>query len=350
MLTLASYTLETSDLSLAQVGDRLARIATLETEWLSRKGASHPANPTGEFQSKTVGGDGKCTRETQTAAIGQYSDLTLSELSRAGQTFTTRIVTIAIERRVVVHVTLGVANERAIVAPVATDPKCPTIVRSVLSAYDNWTLNGSPLPQGVVQDAYGHDQGEQLADELRSSVRTIPIIVVSLNEGETIWPRIAENVAFDLAGLARVVRLDEEAAWSLTDSIGKRDSCYNGAVRLYWPSRGTAQLSGTVWTASALLSSDRDGSGENRFRSLLRRQVMGTAALTISPPSSIREIQSSAARQRLSDIEQRATANSDELEIARLYLADNESSSATSNRLNRRLTGSSPAPRPQNTI
>lgn len=164
--------------------------------------------------------------------------------------------------------------------------------------------------------------------ELRSATRALPIIVVSQNEGETLWPRLAENLAYDLAGLVHVVAVDDEATWALTDALGKLQSCYRGAVRLYWPAPrqdvGEKLLNSTVWTSSNLLSNDRDGRGMDRFRTTLRRMVMSIAAMTITPPVAIREIQAAVARKRLEDVEARSTSNTEELEIARLYLSDNE--------------------------
>lgn len=153
-------------------------------------------------------------------------------------------------------------------------------------------------------------------------------MVVSENDEETLWPKLDGELAYDLAGLAHVVTIDDQASWVLTEEIGKGNSCYLGAVRLYWPVRreasGTVQFPGTVWTASSLLSNDHDGKGLTRFRSALRHKVMSVAALTIVPPPAIREIKSTAARRRLQELQTRADANTEELELARLYVEENE--------------------------
>src|SRR5690606_38511189 len=76
--------------------------------------------------------------------------------------------------------------------------------------------------------------------------------------------------------------------------------------------------------ASTLLSMDHDGKGLVRFRSAIRRAVMSVAALTVEPPSTIRQIQNFYARQRLQELEARANSNTEELELARLYVEENE--------------------------
>ncbi|MBK8767618.1 MAG: hypothetical protein IPM01_24590 [Burkholderiaceae bacterium] len=147
-------------------------------------------------------------------------------------------------------------------------------------------------------------------------------------EGEQLWPDLAKELAFDLAGLAQVVTIDEDATWALSDEVGKLHSCYRGAVRLYWPPRkrsdASLHFSSTVWTASELISNDHDGKGLNRLRAALRRTLMSTAVLSIPSPVAAREIEAEVARQRISELEKRAAPDSEELAIARLYLSENE--------------------------
>ena len=328
MLILSAYRLEAEALTADARDSRMSEIASLTTDWLRSKGVTDPAATSGSFVSQTAAGDGRFVRTHVRAGPGYFDELSLTEYSRAGLTFTTRIESVAYAGRVIVHATLSVVSSTTVVSPVATDPRCPAVIRTLLDRYSDWTLNGVAISGGKAITLLGHEGAEAVAKEITSASRALPLVVVSQNEGESIWPNIAEGLAYDLAGLAHVVALDEEASWSLTDIIGKRHSCYLGAIRLYWPMRGEERNElrylGTVWTASVLLSGDVDGKGESRFRNTLRRTVMGTAALTISVPVEIRDIQSAEARKRFEEIESRSNANSDELEIARLYVAENE--------------------------
>lgn len=180
---------------------------------------------------------------------------------------------------------------------------------------------------GLIRTVDDDDTIDSLIDEITSESRVRPIVVVSQNEGEFIWPRLPNDLAYDLAGLAKVFTVDDDASWDLTEELGKLNSCYLGAVRLYWPARksnGDLQFPGTVWTASTLLSMDHDTKGLTRFRSIVRRTVMSVAAMTVDPPNSIRVIQNFHARQRLQELEAKANSNTEELELARLYIEENE--------------------------
>ncbi|WP_374354286.1 bZIP transcription factor [Thermomonas sp.] len=226
------------------------------------------------------------------------------------------------------HATLAVRNNISVIAPVATDPRCPTLIRSLLELYPDWTFGGNPIGTATARSITGSEDAEILLSELVSESRLRPIVVVSQNEDEFVWPRLPDELAYDLTGLASVVSVDDEASWALTEHLGKKNSCYMGAVRLYWPGKksvgGDIQIPGTVWTASTLLSMDHDGKGLGRFRSAIRRAVMSVAALTVEAPSTIRHIQNFYARQRLQELEARANSNTEELELARLYVEENE--------------------------
>jgi hypothetical protein len=326
MQTLSAYLLETVEIS--DASERARAVSSEIDEWLRKKGAGEPAVANGTFESKTVGGNGRFTRERLEGERGFSDEVRLEEFSRAGQTFTTRLTNAVWDHRLYVYCTLSVANTVSVVAPITTDPRCPSIVRTLLGKFSDWSLNGMHISSAEPIECVGEDGAKQLADQINARSRSLPIVVVSELEGEPIWQDLVKELAFDLAGLAQVVRIDDEATWTLSEEIGKINSCYMGAVRLYWPPKvkmdGSIQLNSTVWTASALLSSDKDGRGLNRLRSTLRRMVMSTAALTITPPRAIREIQDAVARKRLGELEARATTHSEELEMARLYVDENQ--------------------------
>jgi hypothetical protein len=78
--------------------------------------------------------------------------------------------------------------------------------------------------------------GEFVTGTILSQTRRLPVILVSRttqSESTLVDPlRIADR----LAGIAETYCLtDKWAAFALTDSIGKTYSCYNGAIRVYWP-------------------------------------------------------------------------------------------------------------------
>lgn len=328
MQHISAYLLEARSLPINEAEKLKNDVTGVIFQWLSDKGVSDPTCNEGTFNSLTENGQGKFARERTVADGGDLEEIRLDEFSKAGQIFSTTLTVARSSSDVSVHVTLSVTNTVSLIAPVYIDPRCPAVVRQLLALDVGWSMNGNRIPIGKFTPLVGEDGARTLLDQLRSSKRRMPIVVVSKNDGEILWSKFDEALAYDLAGLAHVVTIDDEASWMLTDEVGKENSCYLGAVRLYWPvttsSSATAQFFGRVWTASALLSNDHDGKGALRFRSTLRHKVMSVAALTVVPPAEIRQIKSEAARSRLTELEKRASANSEELEIAKMYLDDNE--------------------------
>ena len=76
---------------------------------------------------------------------------------------------------------------------------------------------------------------EEFLDLLEAPQRRLPIVCIS-EFRESILPVDAPSRLADiLKGLAHVCTLDEDASWTLTSSLGKEWSCFNGAARIYWP-------------------------------------------------------------------------------------------------------------------
>lgn len=326
MQTLSAHLIEAIGLTSDQAASRGTEVCNTINNWLKSKGVMDPTLPQGDFTSLTKEGNGRFTRERTVSEKGIVTEVRLEEASRAGQTFITTAWVTTSSTKVSVYSTLSVKNTVSIIAPIVTDPRCPSVIREILTLYPDWTFGGKPveiLPQVVVEEA---DEAQALIAEIRSTNRKLPIVVVSQNDGEPIWPSIAKELAYDLAGLASVVTIGEDTSWDLTDELGKQNSCYLGAIRLYWPVDRSSddRIPSTVWTASMLLSNDKDGQARLRFRSAVRKTIMSVAALTIIPPIEIREIQTAFAREKLTRLEQKATANTEELEMAQLYASDNE--------------------------
>jgi len=328
MQTLCSYLIESTALPPAEAHSRAVAVSGAVGEWLSQKGVKDPSQEMGTFRSLTDHSHGAYSRKVISGDKGSLEEVRLEELSKGRLTFTTTLYIVEADSRASVHATLSVKATTSVIAPVFTDPRCPSVIRKILGLYPDWMLGATAIGKGKALPIEGKDEAEILVAELRADNRTLPIVVVSTNEGQPVWPDLAKELAFDLTGLAIVITIDDEAAWTMTSELGKADSCYLGAVRLYWPVRtfptGEKHIPNTVWTASSLLSNDHDGKGLLRFRATMRRAVMPIAALAVEPPPSIREIQNLASRKQLVDLEARADSNSEELQLARLFIEENE--------------------------
>ncbi|ANO52332.1 hypothetical protein [Woeseia oceani] len=329
MLTLAAYRLETPKLSAEDRKQAWESVVSALDDWLHTKGAGELTRDSGEFSSETPGARGAFEKSTMMKGSDQLLELSLSESSPKGPTFKTKVSIVGEEEKVSVYLTLAATNAGDVVAPVMLYPRCPTVIRQLLRLRQDWTFGGSEVPPAKPIVLAGAETAGTLSGYLLNPSRTLPVVVISEVDGEPIWQNLPEKLAVDLAGLCSVVRIDGDASWALNDRLGKSRSCYLGAVRIYWPTmagkNGPTGLRSVVWTAERLLSNDADGRGLSRFSTDLRRQVMNVAALAVDPPPGIRRIKGEHSRSRLAELEKRANANSEELELAKLFIEENES-------------------------
>ena len=291
MQTLAAYLFK-ANLRSEDADRRMIAIENEIDDWLKKKGAENPTLHQGSFKSLSGDGEGRFTRNQAKSKPGIINNTTLVENTHTRQTFTTNVQVIHENCSITIYSTLSVTNKQNIISPQSIYPRCPRIVRNLLTAYNDWSFGGQPVPTGKVIDAHGEMKATALCDRLIDPTRNFPIIVASIDPEEQIWDRFPDELARNMVGIAHVAIVDEEGSWAMTDKLGKMDSCYLGAVRLYWPviSSGARSLRGTVWTPSRLRTFGTDEGGMNRFLSLLRGTVMSAAALTITPPASIRSI------------------------------------------------------------
>lgn len=84
---------------------------------------------------------------------------------------------------------------------------------------------------------YGLGDRSSLMERMLDSGRTLPIVAVSkavVNERHT--PLLdVHRLARQLGGNAHVVVLDRALSWEITQELGQSLSCFNGAVRIWWP-------------------------------------------------------------------------------------------------------------------
>ncbi len=111
----------------------------------------------------------------------------------------------------------------------------------------------------------------ELAALLTHPGRTVPVVVISKQADER--PIVAPDlVARHLAGVAYVVELrDHDAAFTLSDLFTRQLSCYNGAVRVYWPgfSRDSEMYDHRLWLDQKLVTGDM----AERMPDILLREI-----------------------------------------------------------------------------
>lgn len=306
MQNLACYSLETK-IEPAVGERRMLEIDKIVDSWLISKGADNPRLEGGSFESKSGDGVGQFSRRSMESPVGNLREIELIETAHNGAMFSTTMQIAHHSGDLAIYSSLSATPGAAIVAPMRLYPRCPGVLRTLIEEFKDWKFNEQPIPLSMPFDATNEDTATQLCYAIKDRQRRFPIVVISVDEDEVVWQDLPSKLAFHLVGLADVAFVDAESSWILTDRLGKQNSCYLGAVRLYWP--GASQDGGlwsVTWTSPRLASFGEDEPGMNRFLSTMRQLVMSAAALTMSSPKMVREIQQEVARQRLKNLEKDA--------------------------------------------
>lgn len=292
---------------------RINQIDGMIDSWLEKKGAAIPTLANGSFVSKTGGGKGEFTRTSISSKIGLLKQIGLIETAHTGAIFITSLILAAAKDRVFVYCDLSATPGESMLAPIKISPRCPHIIRAIIDNFSDWKFSGQSLPSSRPIDAKSEDIAELLCDEILSKERKLPVLVVSTDEDEIFWIDLHVLAAEQLTGLVEVYEVGAESSWVLTERLGQRNSCYLGAVKLYWPGvRDGRTVPGITWTSTRLKSFGVSASGRNKFLDSLRREIMSISALTISSPGIFREIKISAEKERILALE--ADAREKELE------------------------------------
>lgn len=309
MQTIASYLLSTPQLTATEFGTRLQALETLIEGWLKGKGASIPLASEGFFKSKSTEDDTGIYNVIRHSGVeGTVTEYTLEEKSRTGLDFTTRLSILATAKQVTLYATLMASGREDMVTQTYTNAKCPQVVREAINLFDDWHCFENKLHTHASSVDSSHDV-TYLAQRLRDEARRLPVVVVSAVDGEEIWPNIAEQIAYDLSGAAEVCSITDDAASELTNTVGKINSCYLGAIRIYWPKREAKNFPrSTVWTASQLLPEDElnDKEYSSRFRANLRSSVFAAMSVSLHEPKEITSIKRAEIKERISKLEARA--------------------------------------------
>jgi hypothetical protein len=293
------------------------------TKWLRRKGGAE-CGSSGSYQPED-GSVGTFAIEQAVDGERDWWMLRLTEETSEGRRFSVDLFITVLADRVVVYATLETGWTTAHIMPASVDPRCPRIIRNLLGIPGHWYHGSSTLRQRVF--VHGFDDGEGLASEIKHPGRTVPIVVVSTRNHSPCLPDIDEKLAHDLAGLANVVVLDDDAAWALTDILGEDLRCYWGAIRLFWPytSVHADRFFHPIWTANRLLSSGQDALDvRDRFRRQLRALVFRASALSVTRPREIDDIRDAADQRTILSLRQRATSLEEYVQLADAYAKDND--------------------------
>lgn len=327
MQKVAAYLLEQPDLlTPAARAEEAERLYSVLSNWLRQKGATDESPLLSDGAYSAVDGS-KARYRTQRAIDGerQWLMVELREESADGRVFDASISVTTGRSTVFVYAVLEVGTVASQVNRIEVDPKCPRVIRNLIEAPRAWYHGATRLKS--LSSVCGFEGGEQLALEITSPERTLPLVAVSTVNGHSVLPGLPERLAYDLAGIANVYAVDDSASWALTDELRKPLSCYGGAVRVYWPGLSLSDdpYRHPLWTWNRLASLEDDPRRAlERFRHALRGLVMRASAASVVRPREIEEIRGAAARAEYAALKSKASSLEDFRELADSYAGDND--------------------------
>lgn len=159
------------------------------------------------------------------------------------------------EEIVTLRLLLGTTRDR--IRPLAVHLKRPRLITDLL---DEFAPNVSSGNMGATRYAtyLNEDEVMKLCHTILQSDRLAPVVVISRDEHDDLicGRKTITKMAQEIAGLGRVYVLPSFAsAYKLSDGVTKDLSCFNGAVRIYWPDFSTndSPYSHNLWLASRLV-------------------------------------------------------------------------------------------------
>lgn len=283
--------------------------------WLKAKGLAEP--PVGLAKFKLPDGR-EATASVGNVAVGDdvVWEFSLDEPTETGR-FLTRICLGLRAARLYLFLELRAGGDGSVVAPVTVDVRCPQVLRGLLNRRA-WNVGHTPARTTPIR-WHGAEAARRLMAVVSHRDRNLPVVAISQHLGQMLVPSLAEDLARDLSGLAVVAHIDEAASWAITRDQGKEWSCYKGAIRLYWPIRGTSgsAFDHPLWTRDKLIASaGSEPAAAARIRNQLRRRLLELSTYTFDEPKEMFQIQEDATRARFDALRAEATEKGSQAELA----------------------------------
>jgi len=277
----------------------------LVSKWLEAKGLSSVK----EGVSAGVLSDGRTAELSASHSVcasGTAWDISLRETTDSGL-FQTRIVFGVRDDSVHFFIESRAGVDGYRLAPIQFDARRPMVLRDFLKSRE-WTVGTTPVV-AVPIACKGDDAGLKFLQVVNHQDRNLPVVAVSVAAGDTWAANLADRLSDDLCGLALTTKLDEAASWAVSREAGSEWSCYNGAVRIFWPRMGhaTGRIERSLWVRSKILGSASDPKdAAERFRDQIRRQILELSTYTIDEPQALRSVREDSIRERFEAVKRTA--------------------------------------------
>jgi hypothetical protein len=225
-----------------------------------------------------------------------------------------------------VHFTSDLGVHATGVSRPTLELRAPRFVQDVVGLGTTWRVEDGRDRVFSSPFAVQSDNVDQFRDLILSDDRALPVVAISKIDGHTEFPGLASDLAKRIVGLAHVCVLDEAASWHLTDALGEQWSCYNGAVRVYWPGgvgRGLP-FRHTLWRADRVLARyETVDDAQKWLDNTITRRVI-EASSYLSNDQAFDDLEERRAAARIEAASKRAADDSDYQQLANVYAEEND--------------------------
>lgn len=235
MQSLATYSLVHPAPTLKEARALLSECVKRVNEWLESKGTVADS----QLILKKGGRKAGLTTARFVSTSGDSKEWELTEplSDNPDAEFRTNLQLAQKDTNVYLYFTLKAGYRSSTIAPeLHLQVKPPRILFDLANISGSKWQFGS-MPVGLKPLAFNATHAEMVASWLSQPDRPMPIVAFSEYEGEILHPQPdwQEKVAERLFGMALVIRFSADLSWELTSRVGKKWSCFHGAVRIYWP-------------------------------------------------------------------------------------------------------------------
>lgn len=165
---------------------------------------------------------------------GQFVELRLTEPDpdEPGRVWRTSVTLATNGKETEFSIVVRVGSQTFAVQPLgAFETGPPNIVKRLVRDY---VCCASEVEIASRHTLVYRDQVETLVRFILAPTRALPIVLISQTPSG-VPVREARQVQDKLVGLAHVYEIDYDAGYELTNQLGKTCSCFDGAIRVYWP-------------------------------------------------------------------------------------------------------------------
>lgn len=321
----AGYALFAKNLSAGEAQTRFDDVATRIQTWLDSKGVILDAEDGQRFEF-IDGRAGEYSSATFQSSVGTVLDHRLHEPTE-GVFVGTQVSVLRTVDSVVVYVQLEAGGGDYQLGPTSSfDVHCPLIVLELVGAYADWQLEDAVISRRPYK-FFGESDVPNLEGVLWHPKRNLPVIVVSGKDDEVLTPTFADELAEELVGVALVCTIDSPTSRGLTNSRGKEWSCFNGAIRIYWPNLEllNSPFRHPFWTRASLMAQSNDDgavAAEN-LKGQLRRRLLSLSAFSMPEPKGFMLVRDSSEYLKVDTLRAKLRAGEEWEALAEDYAREN---------------------------